>query len=102
MGNTVKMLVRSRAKEGMDAEYNAWYSGTHIPDMLLIDGVASCTRHRLRNADGEPAEYLAIYEIDGDIDLVQKEIAARIKDGRMQLSPAIDAANGGMTVWEPI
>src|SRR6266702_891922 len=28
MGNNVKMLVRSRAKEGMDAEYNAWYSGT--------------------------------------------------------------------------
>jgi len=102
MGNTVKMLVKSRAKDGMDAEYNAWYSDTHIPDMLLIDGVASCTRHRLRTGDGEPAEYLAIYEIDGDIDLVQKEIAARIKDGRMQLSASLDPANSEMTLWEPI
>ncbi|MFF3567284.1 hypothetical protein ACFYXQ_05825 [Nocardia jiangxiensis] len=98
----MKMLVNSRAIAGKDEEYNTWYATVHVPEMLAIDGVSSCTRHRLRTRQGQPAEFLAIYEIDGDIDTVRKEIGARLKDGRMSASTLGDPEHTTMKVWEPI
>ncbi|MQY18785.1 DUF4286 family protein [Nocardia macrotermitis] len=98
----MKMLVNSRAIAGKDEEYNTWYSTVHVPEMLAIDGVSGCTRHRLVAREGQPVEFLAIYEIDGDINTVRKEIGARLKDGRMSASTLGDPEHLTMTVWEPI
>ncbi len=98
----MKMLVNSRAIAGKDEEYNTWYATVHVPEMLAIDGVSSCSRHRLRTGADGPVEFLAIYEIDGDIDTVRKEIGARLKDGRMSASTLGDPEHTRMTVWEPI
>ncbi|WP_067680716.1 DUF4286 family protein [Nocardia miyunensis] len=98
----MKMLVNSRAIAGKDEEYNTWYATVHVPEMLAIEGVSSVTRHRLLGKDGQPPEFLAIYEIDGDINAVRKEIGARLEDGRMQASTLGDPEHTTMTVWEPI
>ncbi|WP_040701750.1 DUF4286 family protein [Nocardia vinacea] len=98
----MKLMVFSRPQPGRDEEYNTWYGEVHVPEMLAIDGVKSCTRHRLRTTEDQPTEYLAVYDIDGDIDTVMKELMARSKDGRMRLSSSIDPANTRMTIWEPI
>jgi hypothetical protein len=97
-----KLMVFSRPQAGQDEEYNIWYEQVHIPEMLAIDGVKSCARHRLRTKGDQPVEYLAVYDIDGDIDTVLKELMARSRDGRMQLSSTADPANTRITIWEQV
>ena len=39
------LIVLSNASEGKDVEYNEWYTGTHLADVLKTDGFsAACTR----------------------------------------------------------
>ncbi|MBF6192411.1 DUF4286 family protein [Nocardia sp. CDC186] len=97
----MRLLVFSTPREGMDAEYNEWYTGTHIPEMLAVPGVLSCTRHRLvRGGDGE-ARYLAVHDID-DAHTVLRELGERAADGRMAVTAAADPARTRITVWEQI
>jgi hypothetical protein len=57
--------------EASDAEFNAWYEGTHIPQVRAAIPAVSAV-HRYRAADvppgpGTPAHrYLAVYELDTD------------------------------------
>lgn len=42
-------------------EWNAWYDGTHVPELLTVPGFLSAERFRdLSN----PKRYLAMYEIE--------------------------------------
>lgn len=34
-----KLVAFSNAAGGQDAEFNAWYDGQHMPDVLAIPGV---------------------------------------------------------------
>ncbi|WP_280296327.1 DUF4286 family protein [Nocardia abscessus] len=98
----MRLLIFSTPRDGMDAEYNEWYAGTHIPEMLAVPGVLSCTRHRLIRGGEEEARYLAVYDIDGDVRTVLAELGERAADGRMAVTPAADPARTRITVWEPI
>ncbi|MFG3615717.1 hypothetical protein [Nocardia sp. NPDC047654] len=98
----MRLLVFSTPRDGMDAEYDEWYAGTHIPQMLAVPGVLSCTRHRLIRGDAGEARYLAVYDIDGDVRTVLAELGERAADGRMALTPAADPARTRITVWEQI
>lgn len=100
----MQMMVFSTPRAGMEEEYNKWYEEVHIPDLLSIPGMKSCTRFRGQSVAGQPAEfaYCAVYEIDGDFDAIMREMQARAADGRSQLSPAIDPAATKVTVWEPL
>ncbi|MFD6399213.1 MULTISPECIES: DUF4286 family protein [Nocardia] len=98
------LIVFSSPRAGMDEEYNTWYTEVHIPDMLAIPGVESCTRFRAQPVGGQAPEftYQADYLIDGDAGAVLKEIKVRSADGRFTLSPAIDPAAMKVTVWESL
>jgi hypothetical protein len=81
-----------------EREFNEWYDGTHVPDVLEIDGVTGATRYRLTPTSGEPQDvpplghsYVALYTLDApDFQAVIDEIRARAGDGRMELTPALD------------
>lgn len=45
----------------LEDEWNAWYSGTHIEEMLSVPGIRSATRYREIGVD---ARYVTIYEIE--------------------------------------
>jgi hypothetical protein len=61
------MVVQSApASPSCEDEYNAWYTGTHIPELLAIPGFAAARRYKA--PDGT---YLAIYDLD-DVSAVQK------------------------------
>lgn len=99
-----KILVFTGPKDGRDDEYNEWYDHEHLQNVLAIPGVSAVTRYRLRplpNAAEEPNKYLAIYEVDCDVDDVLKEIFTRSGDGRMPVSDAL-APTSKMLIWEPI
>lgn len=49
----------------IETRFNELYDSEHIPAILRVEGVRSCTRYRLEWADGgDMPEYLALYEVD--------------------------------------
>jgi hypothetical protein len=61
------------------AAFHHWYDQVHIPQMLEVDGFVSAQRF----AGSDDDTFLAIYEIDGDLDVAKAAVAARHADGRM-------------------
>ncbi|MBF6145994.1 DUF4286 family protein [Nocardia nova] len=100
----MQMLVFSTPREGMDDEYNTWYNDVHIPELLQIEGIRSCSRYRAPQLEGQGAthRYLAVYEIDGDAEAVLEQLRANSAEGRSTLSPAIDPKATQITFWEPL
>jgi len=88
------MVVQSKAVEGRDDDYNAWYDTIHLEDICALPGIKSGRRFdfesSLMGAPGQP--YLALYEIEtDDIDALAAELGKRSMDGTIRQSDALDA-----------
>jgi hypothetical protein len=85
------MVVESAPADAeREAEYNEWYSGTHIGE---IPGFVAARRYKIRGTDPNSSakdSYLAVYEIEADdLDQPLAELAARSADGRSVMSDAL-------------
>lgn len=89
----VLCLVFSNPVEGREADFNAWYSRRHLPDLLRVPGYLSVQRFLLARDGGTEApswRYLAIYEVDrACYPAALIEVAAR---SGTELMPISDAA----------
>jgi hypothetical protein len=63
-----KMLVFSDPVPGGEREYNDWYTGRHLADIVAMRGFTGAQRFKLQSAPlGEcPNRYLAIYDMETD------------------------------------
>jgi hypothetical protein len=67
-------LVQTNATPGDDAEYNDWFTHTHLDEVLTVPGFVAVQRFELnpaRRSDDQPDyeyRYIAIAEIEGDPD----------------------------------
>ena len=58
-------LVQMDIPAELADEFNLIYDRQHVPNILTVPGVHSCTRYQLESGDGKGiAKYLAIYDID--------------------------------------
>jgi hypothetical protein len=74
------LIVETRPASAEDlAAYHDWYDHTHVPEIVKIDGFVSA--RRLASLDG--ASFLAIYEIEGDVEGAKARLGAEQKAGRM-------------------
>lgn len=100
MGSKGIFLVLSKPKSAeQEAEYNRWYSETHVRDSLLLPGFTRGRRFKLADtqllpgkADAPGFDYLAIYEID-DLDAVpdaQRLMPELAKVSAEFMSPTVD------------
>ena len=100
-------VVLTNPVAGKEAEYNDWYNGQHIPDILNVPGFVSGQRFRLADAQlgGEKSrthKYLAIYEIETD------DVAATLNElrtrGTAEIVPsdAIDTKDARTYVFTPV
>jgi hypothetical protein len=101
-------VVLTNPTAGKDAEFNEWYNGQHIPDVLNVPGFVCAQRFRLANTQmgGEsssPYKYLALYEIETD-DLAGalKDLRARAGTADMVMSDALDTNNVGAFIFTPV
>jgi hypothetical protein len=80
------LLVLSNPTAGQEDEYNAWYDGQHIPDVLKTPGWISGQRFKMtvKVTDAAEYRYLAIYELETD------DPAARAGTEAMVMSDALD------------
>jgi hypothetical protein len=84
------LVVYSNAAEGQDEEYNRWYTETHLPEVVETDGFVAAQRFRLSPLEPpqeEPYGYLAIYEVEGDVEAAR----AALDRGRSARVPVPDA-----------
>ncbi len=100
-------IVLTNPTAGKEAEFNEWYNGHHIPDVLNVPGFVCAQRFRLADIQmgGEHSKafkYLALYEIDTeDLAGTLKEMRARGGTAEMVLSDAIDKKVGTF-IFTPI
>ncbi|MFF1688001.1 MULTISPECIES: hypothetical protein [unclassified Streptomyces] len=98
-------VVLTNPIEGKEAEFNDWYTNTHVHDALKVPGFVSAQRFRLapeqRGEAPFPWGYLAIYELE--IDDLQKSIdalAARYNTPDMVISEGLHPERLGLIFQE--
>jgi hypothetical protein len=100
-------VVLTNPVEGKEAEFNDWYNGHHVPDVLNVPGFVSGQRFRLADLQfrNEPRtqKYLALYEIETD-DLAGTLKELRARGGTAEIVPTdtLDTKNVATYVFTPI
>lgn len=95
---------------GQEEEFNRWYNTEHVPDVLKLPAFKAARRYRLHESQREPGPgmrmqrtppwtYLCIYEIEGDVPELHREVSATLHL-RTQ-SPAL-LGDHQAWVWTPI
>lgn len=100
-----RMIMLSRAVPGREADYDAWYDGIHIPEMLQVPGFVAAQRFRVvRNVVGDTAFPLCtIYEMEGDSpEAVLGAMFGAMKSGKVTMSDAADPAGSQGFIVEPL
>jgi hypothetical protein len=97
-------VVFTRPVDGREAEFDKWYDEVHLPDVVSVPGVRAAQRYTLgperRDQSLQPEfRHLAVYEVDGDPEVVFPEITRRIAAGEMVLSEALDRPRTWQSVW---
>lgn len=89
----VLFIVLTNATPGDDEEFNRWYTGTHIPDVLDVPGFVAAQRFRFIDhpaLQGNPFGYGALYEIRADMtEAALTQLGARAGTERMVISPTL-------------
>lgn len=98
---TYQYLVLTRAFEGREPEFGAWYDDQHIPDCLKVSGVTSAKRYKILSqvmaptdaaaTQSAPFDSLAIYEFETDDPVaLARQLSALAGTEAMPLSPDMD------------
>lgn len=59
------LIALVNAVDGKDAEFNEWYSDTHIPEVVALPGFVSAQRYEFASDAPTPYRYATVYEIEG-------------------------------------
>lgn len=88
-----QLVVLSNAVEGLEDEYNDWYTNRHLNDVVAIPGFTSAQRFRyvgMSRASSPVRKYLAIYEVEtDDPEAAIAELTSRSNTELMPLSPGL-------------
>ncbi len=61
------LAVVTNCPQGREAEFNEWYTNTHVPDILQLPGFVAATRYEMV---GQPRQgqgkFLALYEMEAE------------------------------------
>jgi hypothetical protein len=98
-----KLIVFSSPTAGREEDYNKWYTGTHLKDVVESPGFVSAQRFRLQKVAGGQFrhKYLAIYDVDADDpDKVMAELGSRAGTSAMVISDALDSTTLDVAMFE--
>ena len=88
MAKYVLMVLTRPASPDREEEFNAWYNGTHLPQVLASAGFTGGRRLKAVEPKGPgapPQDYLALYEVQtDDLPATLAEVGARAADGRIE------------------
>jgi len=99
-------LVHTNPVEGLEEEYNDWYTNRHLQDVLKIPGFTAAQRWVLSETPSDPPcpppahKYLAIYDVEGTGADAIAALAETVAAG-MEISEAL-APDALTYLYEPI
>ena len=106
MAKAMFLVWASPVDEASDGEFNAWYDGTHVPQVrAAIPGITAVHRYRVADlpaVGAAPAHrYLAVYELDtDDVASAMAALGAASADGRIEMTTTMDImANPPAMQW---
>jgi hypothetical protein len=96
----------TNAVDGKEQEFNDWYSGRHLQDVLAIPGFKSAQRHKLvaePTAGATRYGYFAAYDLETDDPKgALDELLRRAGTDRMPMSEAMDTSLFYAVLYEAI
>jgi hypothetical protein len=85
------LLVLTNCTPGKEEEFNTWYQEVHLKEVLEVPGFVGASRYELTDTqiseDERPYRFLAIYEVEGDVDTAFEKLKAT--SGSMDMSPTL-------------
>ena len=99
-------IVLSNPVQGREDEYNAWYTGQHLADVIAVPGFVSAQRFRLCDAAAEGApqqRYMAIYNMQTDdpVALIAR-LTALVESGEVAMSEAFSHEGLSTILYEAV
>jgi hypothetical protein len=98
---SLRLIVLTNPVEGRENDFNDWYTGRHLDDVLDIEGFHAAQRFVFRpgklSADSG-FRYLAIYEVEGAT-LEEAEAALLAAAARKELMPISGAMARERATW---
>ena len=99
------MLVFTNPLAGREAEFNKWYDEIHIPEVLAVKGFTAAQRYV--GTTDSPAEvppgprpYMAVYEIEGDVNDAFQNMMAAVSSFNM--GDSLDNESSVIHFYSPI
>jgi len=96
MAKAMFLAWASPVDEASESEFNAWYDGTHVPQVrAAIPAITAVHRYRLAAVPGagpsSAHRYLAVYELDtDDVAGAMAALGAAAAEGRMDMTSSMD------------
>ena len=91
-GTRHRIMVFSNPVAGREDEYNEWYDGIHVSEVLQVDGFVACQRFVADASDDPPAKYLAVYELATEDPVAAWKTLQRTTP-KMNMSDALDLSS---------
>ena len=100
-------LVLTNPTEGLEDEYNDWYTNFHLDEVVAVPGFVSARRYRLSDDQlggfgSSKHTYLAIYEIAGEPADAFQALHDELESGRMKLPEALGRDDINPWCYTPI
>ena len=99
-------VVMTNSVDGKDDQFNEWYSGRHLDDVVALPPYVSAQRFRLAPTSPEqeaPHRYLALYEVESDdLDKTRELLASVVRTDAMPWTDSIDEPTIKGWYYEPI
>lgn len=113
MPRSMMLVFSNPVSSAVEEEYNRWYSGKHLPDLMNVPGVVSATRYKvaqgvetLPGINGNTQGYLAVYELEGDtpedLSRFAQDLRKALEEGVADMSPTLSMTDISATFVIPI
>jgi hypothetical protein len=98
---SMRLIVLTNAEEDREQEYNDWYTGRHLDDVLAVKGFRAAQRFEFtpgKLGKEAPYRYLAIYEVEADsVEEAERALFAAASDEN--LMPISEAMSKQRATW---
>ncbi|MDT5292297.1 MAG: hypothetical protein QOF88_7186 [Mycobacterium sp.] len=106
MPKAVLIVYTNPVSRERDDDFNHWYDGVHLPEVLAADGFVGASRYRLSDAQAKGVatpdhRYVSVYDVNTD-DL-QGALDALLRSARtLDMGDSLDLSTASAVLWEQI
>jgi hypothetical protein len=107
LSDTLMIILSHPQEAAREDEFNEWYTGNHVPDVLHAPDYRDAIRcKKALTVAGDVPPYLALYHVDNDdvaaVDKALMEHLTTPEPTRLEMPPSAEAADGNLVqldVW---